>query len=292
MSNPALEAEVQRLQCLQALGIAVYHPRFRLPGAKPSVQGPWPEVDSSGDGAASRRGDTPRAAHQVDMSVDAPRPAIDDRHFEKPREAVREASETQVAPQRPGLRMALDADLSTPAAKPAASASASAAAAMAPRKPANTAAAVQTFQLLFLQVDSELVVINQIPALARPQLHDKPLALLANLLRWLGKSMPAQAPRVFRWPLPGLENMAATMNAETSLLHFLEQACTERPFRYVLHLGPQAVAAPSSTWQSFATHSLDEMLAQPVLKREAWQALLPLHAHLHDPSHDSPHANQ
>lgn len=258
MSSPALEAEVQRLQCLQALGITVYHPRFRLPGAKPSVQGPWP--DDAVEETAGRSADTPRVAVQLDTRHDA------SGQQPQPREAV--------AAPRPSVRMDFDAEIPVPAAKAAQPVT-------APRKPASAAPAVQNFQLLFLQIDADLVVVNQIPALARPQLHDKPLTLLTNLLRWLGKSVPAQPPRVFRWPLPGLENMAATMSPETSLLHFLEQACTERPFRYVLHLGPQAVAAPSTAWQSFATHSLDEMIALPALKREAWQALLPLHALLH-----------
>lgn len=262
MSSSALEAEIQRLQCLQALGITVYHPRYRLPGAKPSVQGPWPEIEATAERYTGARVETLRTAAAVAMPQrnDSARP-------ERPREVDAPA-------QRANVRTAFDAPVSpapAEAAPPAAK----------PRKPEGAAVAVQNFQLLFLQVDADLVVVNQIPALARSQLHDKPLALLTNLLRWLGKSVPAQAPRVFRWPLPGLENMAASMNPETSLLHFLEQACTERPFRYVLHLGPQAVAAPASAWQSFATHSLDEMLALPALKREAWQALLPLHALLH-----------
>ncbi|MEY4641874.1 MAG: hypothetical protein RLZZ227_1868 [Pseudomonadota bacterium] len=138
--------------------------------------------------------------------------------------------------------------------------------------------AVQNFQLLLLQVDDDLAILNQIPALARPQLQDRQVALLTNLLRWLGKPMPAQTPRMFRWPLPGLEHMAASMSAGTSLLHFLEQASSERGFRFLLALGPQAVASASPGWQTFATHSVDEMLALPALKREAWQALLPLHA--------------
>lgn len=256
MSTAALEAEVQRLQCLQALGITVYHPRFRLPGAKPSVLGPWPDLEVE------------EQPSRVAVQLDTPRP---DAGGQQPREAVSGATVT-----RPVARLDLDKEIPAPAAKAAQPA------ATAPRRAEGPAVAVQNFQLLFLQVDAELAVLNQIPALARPQLHDKPLALLTNVLRWLGKSVPAQAPRVFRWPLPGLENMAATMNPETSLLHFLEQACTERPFRYVLHLGPQAVAAPSAAWQSFATHSLDEMIALPALKREAWQALLPLHALLHE----------
>jgi len=75
--------------------------------------------------------------------------------------------------------------------------------------------------------------------------------------------------------------MAASMSAQTSLQHFLEQAHSERSFRFLLQLGPQAVGPEAKDWAAFATHSLDEMLALPSLKREVWQALMPLHAALH-----------
>ncbi|HEY0961784.1 MAG TPA: hypothetical protein VGE69_05445 [Pseudomonadales bacterium] len=260
MSTAALDAEVQRLQCLQALGIAVYHPRFRLPGAKPSVQGPWPDARMELPHDAGQRSEAERAA-PVEM------PSRDDRRAaERPRE------DDAPSMARTGARITFDAPTAAPTVVPPA---------VPQRRPASGAVPVQNFQLLFLQVDADLAIVNQIPALSRPQLQDRQLALLTNLLRWLGKSVPAQPPRVFRWPLPGLEHMAASMSADTSLLHFLEQACTERSFRYLLQLGPQAIAAASPAWQSFATHSLDEMLALPVLKREAWQALMPLHVLLH-----------
>jgi hypothetical protein len=248
MSDASLQTEVLRLQCLQALGITVYHPRFRLPGAKPSVQGPWPDADAPVAEKAPRA-EAPRATATPTVAEPAAR----------------------TAPKR--VDVAIPA---TPVKSPA-----SAAPASAPRATESTQAAVQNFQLLFLQIDDDLAIVNQVPALARPQLQDKQIALLTNLLRWLGKSVPAHTPRVFRWPLPGLEHMAATMNPQTSLLHFLEQAASERGFRFLLQLGPQAVTPAASAWQAFATHSLDEMLALPSLKREVWQTLMPLHELLH-----------
>lgn len=230
MSDHSVQSEILRLQCLQTLGIAVYHPRFRLPGAKPSVQGPWADMD---------------VVPRVDVAV--------------PANAVK-----AVQAEKAVVKKAAPAPQVSPA-----------------RSTESAPAAVQNFQLLFLQVDDDLAIVNQVPALARPQLQDKQLALLTNLLRWLGKSVPAHAPRVFRWPLPGLEHMAATMDAQTSLLHFLEQAASERGFRFLLQMGPLAAAPAASAWQAFATHSLDEMLALPALKREAWETLLPLHGQLH-----------
>jgi hypothetical protein len=254
MSDLDLQTELSRLQCLQALGITLYHPRYRLPGAKPSVRGPWP--DAAAD-VAARAAPAPDATATTAPRVETPRTA-------------------QVTPPK-RVEVALPAaaeikPVSTPRA------AASTAERLAEKEPAQNA--VQNFQLLFFQVDDDLAIVNQVPALARPQLQDRQMALLSNLLRWLGKSAPMQAPRVFRWPLPGLEHMAASMSAQTSLLHFLEQAASERGFRFLLQLGPQAVTPAVSAWQSFATHSLDEMLALPSLKREAWQALLPLHAAL------------
>jgi hypothetical protein len=225
------------------LGITVYHPRFRLPGAKPSVQGPWPDADAP----------VVEKAPRVEMP-----------HTE----ATPTAAEPAARPAPKRVDLAIPA---APAKTPA----------PAPRAAESAQPVVQNFQLLFFQVDGDLAIVNQVPALARPQLQEKQMALLANLLRWLGKSVPGHAPRVFRWPLPGLDHMAATMNPQTSLLHFLEQAATERGFRFLLQLGPQAVTPTVSAWQAFATHSLDEMLALPSLKREVWQTLLPLHELLH-----------
>jgi len=256
MSDQALQAELQRLQCLQALGITVYHPRYRLSGAKPSEHGIWP------DGAAASQ-ITASGAEATAARADAI----------APRARTPVSPEVPVTPRAPASRPSLVPEDTTstrsPTARPAAP------------TPKEATVAVENFQLLFLQVDDELALINQIPALARPQLQGKQLALLTNLLRWLGKSMPVQEPRMFRWPLPGLEQMAASMSAETSVLHFLEQARRERAFRFLLQLGPRAVTPPSSEWQTFATHSLDEMLALPSLKREVWETLLPLHALLH-----------
>ena len=54
MPETTVQSELLRLQCLQTLGITVYHPRFLLPGAKPSVQGPWPDADAPVEENASR----------------------------------------------------------------------------------------------------------------------------------------------------------------------------------------------------------------------------------------------
>lgn len=243
MTETSAQTELARLQCLQALGITVYHPRFRLPGAKPSVQGPLPEASAP-------------LAERAPAVAQAP---------------AKPAKPLQPAPKR------VEVDVPAAPVKKPAPAAPVPRATEAGSDTAPAPGAVQNFQLLFFQVDDDLAIVNQIPALARPQLQDKQLALLGNLLRWLGKSVPAQAPRVFRWPLPGLEQMAATMSPQTSLQHFLEQAASERGFRFLLQLGPQAATPAASAWQAFATHSLDEMLALPSLKREVWQTLLPLH---------------
>jgi hypothetical protein len=234
MREFSLATETARLQCLQALGITVYHPRMCLPGAAPSRA--WPVIEEE-------------SARVQEASVSTPA------RKEAPAAAPANAS---VSPQAPK---------STPAVR-------------AERAVEMPGASVGPFQLLFLQIDDDLAVLNQIPALARTQLQDKQRALLGNLLHWLGKSLPAQGPRVFRWPLPGLESLAGGMQPTSNVQQFLEQASAERGFRLLLMLGPQAAVPQAPDWQGIATHSLDEMLALPALKREVWQALLPLRAQL------------
>jgi hypothetical protein len=278
MSDQAANTEILRLHCLQALGIAVYHPRFVLPGAKPSVLSAWPEapaaphVVSKGAAANAEARAPQRGDGMQRVAEPAPKPVEPAGRTETASRVAASIAATNAANVKaPVQRTDERAQTAAPRAE----------AGMQPRQEAGLQEPVQNFQLLFLQVDDDLAIVNQIPALARPQLQDRQVALLTNLLRWLGKPLPAQAPRMFRWPLPGLEHMVASMSAQTSLLHFLEQASSERGFRFLLALGPQAVAPAASGWQTFATHSIDEMLALPALKREVWQTLQPLHARLH-----------
>jgi hypothetical protein len=143
------------------------------------------------------------------------------------------------------------------------------------------------FQLVLIQATKGLVVCNQIPVLARPGLDRREQLLLDNLLLWLGCSrQPEAVQRHFVWPLPGLGATEPGM-AGKILQGFLEQAQQEAGFTRLLMLGSNSVdclqaqlAAVTPQWQSWYTHSLAELLAQPALKRSTWQHLQTLQAGL------------
>jgi hypothetical protein len=254
----APNAEVLRLQYLQMLGITSYYPRFRLPGAKVSAQCEWPFAEGA---VAKLANETTPVAEQAARVATAAAPRV---AVEGPsRGPVREASRKEPAPVVAGGAGA-----------------------------ATEAGDAVHLQLLLMSVDAELAVLNQIPALARPQLQERQQLLLGNILRWLGKAADGMhAPRLFKWPLPGLTVTNTRSEAGASLSRFLEQAVIEQPFRHLLVLGEHAAdclaayaatgqAHPTQPWRMLTTHSLDEMLAMPQLKRAVWQDLLPLHAAL------------
>ena len=110
-----------------------------------------------------------------------------------------------------------------------------------------------------------------------------------HVLRWFGVGAALLEHRVFKLPLPGLIQTATDAGtAGLGLGHFFEQAAYEQPFSELLLFGQQIADsldhAPRREavvpWQVTSTHSLDELLSQPLLKRDTWQALLPLQARL------------
>jgi len=249
MNSESGNAELLRLHYLQAMGISSYYPRFRLPAALPSQACPWPTAMAEAvvaETVAQQPAATVAAAALAAPVSTGPGPA---------------PGEMPVAPRKPvavGLRQAESAQSS----------------------------ALQ-FQLLLLTVDAEFALLCQIPALAQPLLQDRQARLLQNLLRWLGKVLPADAaPRRFQWPLPGMPLHDDQQQAVASLGHFVQQAAVEQPFRHLLLLGGQLAEQLASTafipdtCQLTVIPGLDEMLALPQQKRDAWQALLPLHAAL------------
>jgi hypothetical protein len=249
MNSTPGNSELLRLHYLQAMGISSYYPRFRLPAALPSQPCPWPQA------IAEAAPVTPVAQQPAATGMATP----------------------ENAPQSPRPRPT-SAEL--PATKPKQVTVVS--------RPAESAqSGALQFQLLLLAVDTELALLCQIPALSKPQLQDRQARLLHNLLRWLGKALPANAaPRRFQWPLPGMPLHDDQQQAVASLGHFVQQAAVEQPFRHLLLLGGQlaeqlaSTAFVPDTCQLTVIPGLDEMLALPQQKRDAWQALLPLHAAL------------
>jgi hypothetical protein len=273
MNTQSDNPEVARLRYLQAMGITSYYPRLQLPGALPSQACAWPFAEAAEDTAGT-------AAERTSIATTAA-PIAGSAQTTGSRAALQQALRTGAPPEIDSDRPAPKGVQTDPGPTTATT-------------PDTAASEALHFQLLLLQVDAELAVVLQIPALAKPQLQNRQAALLTNLLRWLGKPAPLQnAPRVFHWPLPGLSLTNSRTEAGNRLLQFLEQACIEQPFRYLLFLGEQAAdclqvhrgkqQSPDWPWLLASTHSLDEMLALPPLKRVVWQSLLPFHAALTAP---------
>ena len=81
-------------------------------------------------------------------------------------------------------------------------------------------------------------MLNQVPVLAKSQLHEKQQKLLDNILLFLGKRTAAyHSVRIFRWPLPGMSGVTSGDAAKSSLMNFLEQFSQEHVFANLLVMG-------------------------------------------------------
>jgi|GEM_PF-1059626 len=138
-----------------------------------------------------------------------------------------------------------------------------------------------SFTLACWQVSDEVLVINGFAHGERA--NRTQLELLANILRAIGQ-LPASLPaaELIEWPLsPGAESTLA--GAKTQLSMFLLGRQQVRPYRCLLAMGDasarllakDAAASPpdSGSAETIFMPSLQTMLAEPLCKREVWQAL-------------------
>lgn len=143
-----------------------------------------------------------------------------------------------------------------------------------------------SFTLACWQVSDTVLVINGFAY--GEQANRTQLELLANILRAIGQ-LPQGLPaaELIEWPLsPGAESTLA--GAKTQLSMFLLGRQQVRPFRRLLAMGdaPQRLLANDiavndsalSLVETLFIPSLQAMLAEPLCKREAWQALRHLRA--------------
>ena len=268
--------ELRNLHALKAMGITVYHPRFRLPGAAESRVCDWPVTVMP-----------PSVAEKAQMPQ-AP--------MEQNRNAVVVAVVAAKAPASPRVPLSVKLEVglpdtsSAPIAEPEKVAlvrTSQADAGQQVRKEQNQhGSGIPAFQALLSPVNERIAVLTLMPALASPGLQDKEAALLNNILRWLGMpSLAPRAPHVFRWPLPGVK-LVGQADAGLGLQAFLDQAAQEFGARQILVFGQllheclDAAGSNNHGLHFTATYSLNELLNVPQLKREAWQTLLPLHSQL------------
>ncbi len=138
-----------------------------------------------------------------------------------------------------------------------------------------------SFSLACWQVSDDLLVINDFKHGERAgRVH---FELLANILRAIGhlpKALPAA--ELIEWPLkPGADSSLA--GAKTQLSMFLLGRQQVRPYRFLLVMGEEssrlldkADVAPvpdADAAEIVFTLSLQAMLAEPLCKREVWQAV-------------------
>lgn len=138
-----------------------------------------------------------------------------------------------------------------------------------------------SFTLACWQVSDEVLVINGFAHGERA--NRTQLELLANILRAIGQlSSNLPAAELIEWPTsPGAENTLA--GAKTQLSMFLLGRQQVRPYRCLLAMGDEAArllakddaVSPSEadSVETLFIPSLQTMLAEPLCKREVWQAL-------------------
>lgn len=138
-----------------------------------------------------------------------------------------------------------------------------------------------SFTLACWQISDEVLVIN---GFAHGERADRTqLELLTNILRAIGQlSSVLPAAELIEWPLsPSAESTLA--GAKTQLSMFLLGRQQVRPYRWLLAMGDESVrllaeddgASPSEadSVETLFIPSLQTMLAEPLCKREVWQAL-------------------
>ncbi len=137
------------------------------------------------------------------------------------------------------------------------------------------------FTLACWQVSDDVLVINDFAHGERA--NRTQLELLANILRAIGQlSSTLPAAELIEWPLsPGAESTLA--GAKTQLSMFLLGRQQVRPYRWLLAMGDESArllakddgASPpeAGSAETLFIPSLQTMLAEPLCKREVWQAL-------------------
>lgn len=270
------QRELQKLHMLQAMGLRLYLPRYRLPGAAPSRVIPWGEATSpapSTTTAQSASGTPLFDATTPGHRTATPGTSMQDTHTANPPGAEpRQMLEPEHRVSRAVPKIVVDdippaATVDTP-------------------PPTTTASEpMARFQALLLPLAGPVAVLALVPAVARLQLPERERRLLQGILHWLGVSEAVtQAPRPFQWPLPGLPEASAAQ-AGVSLNAFLDQARRELGFAHLLIFGgplQTALGAAAAEQGMVATYSLQQMTTVPALKRECWLALQPLQRALAD----------
>lgn len=268
--------ESLRQAYLQVMGIQSYFPRVPVPGAKVS-----PEYVL----------DTP--VHSVVINASGKQPAGKMQPaYHLPPAALKVSNEQR----RPTGRITAKVDLNqTPAPVEAA--------ATTPSSIPSAAANQLRFRLHYYRISNALAVIDEVPYQQQEKTSDAVMSLLLAIMQALGEHPGSAVVKAdqFDWPLEsGIEVKGNPVLAAQQALHgYIAMRKQRDGFQQLLVFSSQlptllledqaGVGKNSGKFDQFAasgnyhitvTHSLQSLLAHPILKRETWEHLQPLRQRL------------
>jgi hypothetical protein len=258
--------ESQRQAYLSAMGIQPYYPRRPLAAAKPS-----PRYEFDPDRLSTTGTVVTTPARPIRDSQPEPKPAT--RTTSAPRAPVVPVSAQPLARKEPTAAV-----------------------------PADTAAAADAlrFRLHYYRISESLAVIDEVPHQQARNEAGSSLSLLHGILKALGVECGEVTfePELFHWPLA--EGMAMkndpAVEARKALQGFITMRQQTDRFKHLIIFAGQVeevlgsasqplnrdAMAESGSYYVTITHSLQSMLAYPVLKRDVWAHLQPLRKRLAD----------
>ncbi len=246
--------EILRQEYLSNIGIDSYFPKVVLPGAKASEQYEWQdeELAASFEGNQQSLDQSTLSSDKVEqakISADFPlkqtnNKPLNDKALRSNIDEAPRASESEAKPEE-----------------------------------TTEAASEVRFQLVFAQINQDLLVAAVLPHFQsggafKPQQKQ----LLKNLCRAFGFETDAinYEIKAFRWPLIEAAHMDKSKDAaKSSLKAYLSQLAVEFQYRTLLLMSENiaSLVHVDSDCQLIVCRSLDEMLKMPKLKREVWLAL-------------------
>lgn len=258
--------DMQRQAYLQAMGIQSYFPRVVVAGAKPSRTYdllPQPEATQEPD---LPRQETPRA-----VRPGRPKPVV------RPESTTARATLTS-RPVTPPPTVVTE--LTSPAAQESAQ---------------------RRFRVNYYRITDTLAVIDEVPYQQTARDAKAALALLRAILAAVGVAtdgLPLQA-ETFDWPQETSMSLTndPTLDAQLALQGYIRKRQETDSFRHLLIFAAQVaeILAPegienerdqpvaNNNYNRTITHSIQSLLAHPILKREVWAQLQPLRRRLVTP---------
>jgi hypothetical protein len=261
-----------RMEYLEAMGITMFVPRRILPGARASTQAVVPQVVSAEEAPAVDR----RPAEVVSLAE-----AVSLKEVQSPNQE--RVPPTQELPAAPRQIQAAVSDIMETFSRPASRADALPESAGAPA--AVTEPPVQ-FALSIWRPSPALMILDSRHAGGALPTQ----ALLENILRAKGLSLPPSKPDILVWPHGGMAPAPGWDAAREMLQAFLQARLERQPAQYLWLMGESAcnaVLADRSFQESLGLAinldtlaslavvlpSLADMLQQPALKARTWAAI-------------------